>query len=113
MFVIPIHYLVLYLYWQYNDIKHPNLNNISSNYNKSNAYLELIKYILITNPFFILISCISLYSKLIDKFSLFDIFITVIFALLLVSLVFFYLYKIIKLLIKSVKFLVEIIIKSD
>lgn len=100
LLVIPIHYLAIYLYWLHDDIKKTKQEEILCDFNKKDIPIELVKYILITNPFFILLSWIALLSILLNKFPIFEFFIIVIFVLLLVFLVLFYLYFAIKLLVK-------------
>ena len=107
LFVIPIHYLLLYLYWLYIDTKNSNLNKISDSSNKNNSNLDLFKYILLTNPFFIIISLFSLFNKMLNIFPLFEIFIILTFIMLFALLVLFYLCAVIKLLIKSIKFFIK------
>ena len=108
-FVIPLHYLFLYLYWENNDIKNPNLTNMSDN---SNTNIQLIKYILITNPFFIIISWITLFSILLDKFPLFEYLFVFIFIALIILLTLFYLFIMVSLFVKSVGWIIKFVKKQ-
>lgn len=107
LLVIPMHYLAIYLYWLYDDIKNTKQAKILYDYNKKDIPIELIKYILITNPVFILLSWFALLSILLNKFPIFEIFIIVIFVLLLASLILFYLYFAIKLLVKGAIYVIN------
>ena len=111
-FVIPLHYLMLYFVWLYNDKK----NNIKiDNFLQSNTinlFIELIKYVLITNPFSIVLSWLSLFNVMLNMFPMLEYIIVFIFMLLIIILALFYLLIVIKLLIKSLCFIVKNIIKN-
>jgi len=111
-FVIPLHYLAIYLYWQYNDTK--NLKQEKTDgYIKKDAYIELIKYVLITNPFFIILSLFSMFIILLKLFPLFENFIIFIFLSLILLLILFYIFIVIKLLINSIKFVIKSMLKKS
>ena len=106
-FFIPLHYLVLYLYWFYKDKNNIKREDADS-YRKEDVYIELIKYVLITNPFFIIISWFSMFNILLNLFPLIDKFIIFIFLSIIVLLILFYLFIIIKLFIKIINFVINI-----
>lgn len=110
-FVIPLHYLSLYLIWLYNDLQNINdTNNLLKN-NKTKIHIELIKYVLITNPFFIILSLLSLFITILNMFPRLEYILIFVFIPLMILLILFYLYAALKLLIRSLYFVIKNIIK--
>ena len=95
----------------YNDLQNINdTNNLLKN-NKTKIHIELIKYVLITNPFFIILSLLSLFITILNMFPRLEYILIFVFIPLMILLILFYLYAALKLLIRSLYFVIKNIIK--
>ena len=109
LFTIPVHYLALYFYWLYKDVKMQDEGLLIGNYSKKDIYLNFLGYALITNTIFIVVSLMLLEPSLTHYAPNFENMFHFIANLLLELYFLFYLYILIRLLIISIRFVIKFV----